>query len=153
VIPVSRTEQPEWIIRHLKPRHVRLLYTDFSQSKEAAIKLVQKFSKDVLFNLTEEDIKNGKSMITDAEDPLATKELTSKAIKHMLALGLKHENIFVDTTGGKVPMSIGAFQAAEEEGVSTIYVVGKDDKGLITDPTIRQQGMPIFISEKRQEEQ
>lgn len=152
IIPVSRTEQPEWIIRHLKPRHVAILYTDFKQSRDAAFELVRKFSSAALFNLTEDDIKTGKDIIANAEDPLATKELTRRSIRHMLALGLKHENIFVDTTGGKVPMSIGAFQAAEEEGVSSIYVVGKGEKGFIADPAIRQQGMPIFISEKRQGE-
>lgn len=152
VIPISRIEQPEWIIRHLKPRHVALLYTDFQQSRDAALELVRKFSNTVLFNLTEGDIKNSKDMIADAENPLATKELTRLAIRHMLALGLQPANIFVDTTGGKVPMSIGAFQAAEEEGVSSIYVVGKGEKGFITDPAMRQQGMPIFISEKRQGE-
>jgi len=150
VIPVSRTEQPEWIIRHLKPRYVALLYTGFKQSRDATLELVRKFSSTTLFNLTEDDIKNGKDMIADAEDPLVTKELTRRAIRHMLALDLKHENIFVDTTGGKVPMSIGAFQAAEEENVSSIYIVGKGEKGFITDPSIRQQGMPIFISEKRE---
>lgn len=151
VIPVSRIEQPEWIIHHLKPRHIALLYTDFKQSRNAAFELVEKFSSTTLFNLTKDDIKNGKDMITNAEDPLVTKELTRRAIRHMLALGLKHENIFIDTTGGKVPMSIGAFQAAEEEGVSSIYIVGKDERGLITDPMIREQGKPIFISEKRYE--
>ncbi|MDW7998587.1 MAG: hypothetical protein RMI30_03945, partial [Thermodesulfovibrio sp.] len=56
-------------------------------------------------------------------------------------------NIFVDTTGGKVPMSIGAFQAAEEMSVSSIYIIGKDH-GKITDPMIKEHGEPIFISQR-----
>lgn len=148
VIPVSRIEQPEWIIRHLKPRHVSLLYTSWHQSRDAAVELIRKFRGQVLFNLTEDDIKNSKDDITDAEDPLITKDLTKKALNYLLSSGLKPENIFVDTTGGKVPMSIGAFQAAEEAGISSIYIVGRGERGLITDPTIREQGRPIFISKK-----
>ena len=149
VIPISRFEQPAWIIHHLRPRHAALLYTNFHQSRDAAVELIRTFSGQVLFNLTEDDIKNNKDIITDAEDPIITKELTHRAIRHMLALGLNSKNIFVDTTGGRVPMSIGAFQAAEEAGVSSIYIVGRGERGLIIDPTVREQGRPIFISEKR----
>lgn len=149
VIPVSRIEQPEWIIRHLKPGHVSLLYTSWHQSRDAAIELIRKFSSQVSFNLTEDDIKNNNDAIIDAEDPLITKGLTHRAIRRMLEDDLQPENIFVDTMGGRVPMSIGAFQAAEEAGVSSIYIAGKGERGLITGPTKREQGRPIFISEKR----
>ncbi len=44
-------------------------------------------------------------------------------------------------------MSIGMFQAAEQAGVSSIYVIGTQDKGLIKDPTIREHGSPVFMSE------
>jgi len=43
VIPVSRKEQPEWILRWLKPKHVSLLYSDKSQ--KTAIELAEEFSE------------------------------------------------------------------------------------------------------------
>jgi hypothetical protein len=63
-----------------------------------------------------------------------------------------NDDVVVNLTGGTKIMVIGAFQAAEEAGISSIYIVGRGEKGLIVDPTIRQQGKPIFISEKRQGE-
>ncbi|HHW20438.1 MAG TPA: hypothetical protein GXX27_04805 [Thermodesulfovibrio thiophilus] len=148
VIPVSRTQQPEWIIRHMQPKYVSLLYTSFGNSIDAAKELINKFSTQVKFNLTEDDISNHKNIIDNAEDPLVTKKQTHQEIEHMLTLGFKPENIFVDTTGGKVPMSIGAFQAAEETGISTIYIVGTGKNGLINNPEKRNEGKPIFISKK-----
>ena len=69
-----------------------------------------------------------------------------------LAQGISKDNIFVDTTGGKVPMSIGAFQAAEEEGVASIYVCGtvydKKSGFIIKDPKNEAHGKPVFLSEK-----
>jgi hypothetical protein len=147
IIPVSRIQQPEWILRHLKPKRAALLYTEIT--KEAALKLASIFRDAVMFVLTEEDIKNSVDIISNADDPVQTKNIVSKYIRHFLGKGIQPENIFVDTTGGKVPMSIGAFQAAEEECVSSIYVVGKGERGQINDPTRRQEGLPIFISEKK----
>lgn len=61
-------------------------------------------------------------------------------------LGIPESEVFVDTTGGTVPMSIGAFQAAEERNLSSIYVIGKD-KGKIKDWKKRQDGIPVYISD------
>ncbi|RMD85019.1 MAG: TIGR02710 family CRISPR-associated protein, partial [Candidatus Dadabacteria bacterium] len=36
----------------------------------------------------------------------------------------------VDVTGGKVPMSLGAFMAAEEAGTPSIYVTAEYDARL-----------------------
>jgi hypothetical protein len=40
------------------------------------------------------------------------------------------KNIAVDITGGKVTMSLGAFMAAEEAGVQTIYISTEFDVAL-----------------------
>ncbi len=145
VIPVSRMEQPEWIIRHLEPERVAFLYTE--QSKNYAVKLIKLFSDKVHFIHTPMEIEAEKDMIRDPNDPREAKELTAKFLEYFKINGIKEENIFLDTTGGKVPMSIGAFQAAEEMGVSSIYIVGKAN-GIIKDPQIREQGYPIFLSKK-----
>jgi len=150
VIPVSIRNQPEWIIRHLKPKVVAFLYTD--RSKDVASSLAEDFKGTIEFIPSVEDINKGQYLIVNPDDPLETKEKTRVFIRMFKAKGIHANKIFVDTTGGKVPMSIGAFQAAEEEGVSSIYIVGGVDdppKGLIIkNPKERSHGKPIFISNK-----
>ncbi|MEN2995345.1 MAG: hypothetical protein ABDH19_08395 [Thermodesulfovibrio sp.] len=146
VIPVSRREQPEWIINHLNPEYVALLYTE--QSKEVASQITKDFSENIHFVRTVSEIDKGVDMIKNPDDPLESKSLTRKYIEQFIRNGVDESNIFVDTTGGKVPMSIGAFQAAEEMGVSSIYIVGRVN-GKIVNPQIREHGDPIFISRKK----
>lgn len=146
IVPVSRTEQPEWIIRHLEPKYVAFLYTE--QKKNHAIKLIKLFSEKIHFVNTLKEIEQGQNMLSNPDNPNEAKEIVKKFIERFIAQGIKEENIFVDTTGGKVPMSIGAFQAAEEMGVSSIYIVGKGNDGTIKEPSLREQGYPIFLSRK-----
>ena len=147
VIPVSpRVEQPEWILRHLRPKFVSFLYTDASQSTAQQITGNKEFS-DIEFFPDADQIKNKKYIISNPNDPQESKTLTSMFIDHFLAKQIEMDKIFVDTTAGKVPMSIGAFQAAEEKAVSTVYIVGTKN-GLIKDPKNRGDGKPIFISNK-----
>ena len=40
------------------------------------------------------------------------------------------KEIAVDVTGGKTPMSLGAFMAAEEFAVQTIYITSEFDPSL-----------------------
>lgn len=143
VIPVSRREQPEWIIRHLRPECVAFLYTELS--KDDALELTREFASDVKFYHTARQIEEMIDMIKNPDDPLESKNLSKKFIQWFKNEGIDEKNIFIDTTGGKVPMSIGAFQAAEEMNVSSIYIIGKD-KGKITNPAIKEQGEPIFLS-------
>lgn len=146
IVPVSRTEQPEWIIRHLEPKYVAFLYTE--QKKNHAIKLIKLFSEKIHFVNTLKEIEQGQNILSNPDNPNEAKEIVKKFIERFIAQGIKEENIFVDTTGGKVPMSIGAFQAAEEMGVSSIYIVGKGNDGTIKEPSLREQGYPIFLSRK-----
>jgi hypothetical protein len=55
-------------------------------------------------------------------------------------------------TGGTAPMSLGAFQAAEQMRVSSIYVMGlmtdaEGKKGRILDPEDPAQAEPRFMSD------
>lgn len=145
IIPVSRRQQPEWIIRHLKPEYVAFLYTE--RSKKDALELTLEFGNKVHFIHTAKEIEAGIDMIKNPNDPLEVKQLTKKFISKLLKLDIDKRNIFVDTTGGKVPMSIGAFQAAEESGVSSLYIIGTN-QDIISDPTVKEQGKPIFLSRK-----
>jgi hypothetical protein len=150
VIPVSIREQPEWIIRCMKPSIVAFLYTE--RSRNVALALTEDFKEAAKFILSDEEIKRGEHLIKNPDDPLETKEKAKIFIRRFKAENYQANRIFVDTTGGKVPMSIGAFQAAEEEGVSSIYVVGGYEdavKGMIIkDPTNCSHGKPIFISNR-----
>lgn len=149
IIPVSRREQPEWIIKFVKPKYISFVYTNHPDSKKATKELIREYKNKIEFNLTEQDIEEKeKYMITKPDNPNTTKLTVKHFIKEYLNKGIEKHKIFVDTTGGKVTMSIGAFQAAEEMGVSSIYIVGKGDKGLI-DPEIRDSGNPIYLSEKK----
>lgn len=58
IIPVSRTEQPEWIIRHLEPKYVAFLYT--GERKNHVIELINLFSDKVHFVHTLKEIEQEK---------------------------------------------------------------------------------------------
>jgi len=148
VIPVSpRREQPEWILRWLKPKHVSFLYTD--KSKLVAQKLVDEFSKaphSIDFYPNAKDIGSGKHMIETPDKPEVSKSQVQYFINRFIEKSIPVANIFVDTTAGTVPMSIGAFQTAEETGASSIYIVGTKDR-KIENPKIRAHGDPKFMSD------
>jgi len=147
IIPVSRQEQPEWILRHLKPKYVSLIYSEMS--KEIAMNLIEQFSKspfNVKFFPEKSEIKDEMFLISNPDKADETRVIVKHYIERYLEKGIASDQIFVDTTGGKVPWSIGAFQAAEEENVSSIYIIGTID-GWIKDPKIRHHGNPVFMSD------
>jgi hypothetical protein len=144
VIPVSRREQPEWILKWLKPNYASFIYT--GQSRADAVQLAKDFAESTTFFPSVEDIEEGLYQLNHPDDPEESKRLVTEFLHRFLNRGTRLREIFVDTTGGKVPMSIGAFQAAEEMGVSSIYVVGTAN-GLIRNPQDRNDGQPVFMSD------
>lgn len=144
IIPVSNrgTEQPQWIINHLKPRFAALVCS--KESCANGLKLLEKYSRYCTFLNTREEINEAKGRVLgDPKDPEQAKHLSKAFIVDFLRRDVSRGKIFVDTTGGMVPMSIGLFQGAEEEGVSTIYI-----NGFITNPDDVGQGDPIFMSDR-----
>jgi len=144
VIPVSRREQPEWLLRWLNPKKVALICTE--RTKDTSREIEEKFGNEVVFYPAK--------VIKDPDDPDETRQEIKHCLSRFKAEGIHPTHIFVDTTGGKVPMSIGAFLAAEEEGVSSIYLVGKVERNgvmIVDDPENREHGRPIFISNHTQE--
>ena len=122
------------------------MYSDISQN--IAAKLTETFSAppyNIKFFPEVQDIKQGKFKLENVDEPEESKNIVTKFLQRYLERDISREEIIVDTTGGKVPMSIGIFQAAEEMGISSIYIVGAQ-KGLIKDPLKRNHGHPIFIS-------
>lgn len=68
--------------------------------------------------------------MTDAVDVHSVngwRNLTERALRLLFAQGLRPDQIGVDITGGTKPMTLGAFMAAEEAKVRTVYVA--TDKG------------------------
>jgi len=151
VIPVSRRQQPEWIMRHLRPKHVAFLFTE--QSKDVTRELLS-IASELAIEVVNgaKDINSGVGLTTP-DDPLKSKEAGKVLIERILQLGIDSRRVFVDTTGGRVPMSIGLFQAAEEMGVSTIYIVGQAEGGIIKDPKKAEHGRAIFISDHTEDGQ
>jgi len=144
VIPVSRREQPEWILRHLRPEKAVLLYT--SKTIKVAKELYDAFQNEI--EILPEVLNSPEKAQPPIEvpfNPEAAFEAAKRFIQRLEAEGLKKHEIYVDTTGGTVPMSIGCFMAAEKAGVSSIYVIGMQ-QGKIKDPVDSKQGKPIFIS-------
>ena len=148
VIPVSNRAQPEWILSFLEPRKVSFLYTDLS--REVAVKLADDYSKppyDIRFHPDASAIKKSFKQLDSVDEPEESKRLVSDFLQRFIDEGSTKDQIFVDTTGGKVPMSIGGFQAAEELGISSFYVVGTD-KGAKINPKSEKSGNPVFISDR-----
>jgi len=148
IIPVSNsgTDQPQWIINHLKPRFVALVCS--KESCDNGRKLLDEYSKHCTFLNTLEELDEVRGRILeDPKNPEQAKHLAKAFIVEFLRRNVARGKIFVDTTGGMVPMSIGLFQGAEEEGVSSIYVNGSN-KGRIVDPGKESDGDPIFMSDR-----
>jgi hypothetical protein len=146
VIPVSRREQPEWLLHWLKPKFVSFLYTN--QTRYIAAELAREFSDSIDFFPNAQQISDGICQLNNVDDPNESKHLVTEFLQQFLNNNISREQMFVDTTGGKVAMSIGAFQAAEVMDVSSIYIVGTMD-GLIKNPKEQNHGRPVFMSNRR----
>lgn len=150
VIPVSRYEQPAWIINHLQPEKVALICTEHSRS--SALKLINDYGEPLFIN-SFGAIQNNEpwSLLQAPEDPSESRKMTRRFIRDFREMGYLPSEIFVDTTGGTVPMSIGCFQGAEEEGISSIYIGGTVKIGgnmIVEDPRKKSDGRAVFINDR-----
>ncbi len=143
IIPfgIRSKKAQEWLLCWLKPENAAFIYTDMS--RRHALELTKDYETEIEFLLSSADIENNRDILADAFEPEHSYKLAEKLISKFLKMGIEKENIFVDSTGGTVPMSIGCFRAAENMSVSTIYL-----KGDIKNPKNRNQGDLKFISNK-----
>lgn len=116
IFTVSREEVPLWVLDQLKPRWAGFLATSFSE--EAARKLVTEARKRGALALEPVLMEN-------ADDPAEARD----KIRYLLGQLREKGTCAVDVTGGKTPMSLGAFMAAEELGAKTIYVSTEYNQG------------------------
>jgi hypothetical protein len=117
---VSNAEVPLRVLdRHLDAGRVGLI---FSEQSRPAAEAIRKFLLARGKPPPEEQI------VHNADDPAEARRKTRFLLELWRAENLA--TLAVDVTGGKTPMSLGAFLAAEEAGASTLYVTAEYDPNL-----------------------
>ncbi|MGZ8226248.1 MAG: hypothetical protein ACXWT3_06355 [Methylococcaceae bacterium] len=117
VFTVSCSDVSNWVIDQVQPASIGLLVTDFK--REDGEKIRQKAEQSGINVYTK--------TINDPDDPAEVKLKTKELLQKLRDCGVN--DIAVDITGGKTPMSLGAFMAAEECSCDSIYVTtGYKDK-------------------------
>lgn len=117
VFTVSRPEVPVWVIEQLKPTLIGLL---FSPGSRAAGLTIEQTAKDRGIDVLTAEVAN-------ADDPGEARRQVARLLADIADRGIR--NLAVDITGGKSPMSIGAFMAAEEAQVDSLYVTTEYNQG------------------------
>ena len=127
VFTVSRAEVPFWVIEQVQPSGIGLLVTEASRAEGEKIRQ----------RAQQSGISVSMETLNDPDDPAEAKRKTQDLLHRLQDQGLNE--IAVDITGGKTPMSLGAFMAAEESGSDSIYVTTahKDNKPDMTTAQIK----------------
>jgi len=128
IFTVSRKEVPLWVIKQINPMAIGLLSSESSRNAAQEIRV---FAQQMGTLIIEEEV------INDPDDPAEVNRKAKKIMHELKDKGL--DEMAMDITGGKTPMSLGAFMAAEEMGVDSIYVTTeyKDNKPDITTAKIK----------------
>ena len=128
IFTVSRREVPLWVIKQINPMAIGLLSSESSRNAAQEIRV---FAQQMGILIIEEEL------INDPDDPAEVNRKAKKIMHELKDQGL--DEMAMDITGGKTPMSLGAFMAAEEMGVDSIYVTTeyKDNKPDITTAKIK----------------
>ena len=117
VFTVSRAEVPFWVMDQVQPRVIGLLTT--VDSRVAGENIRQQAERQGITIMIE--------TLNDPDDPSEAKRKTKDLLQTLREQGIT--DIAVDITGGKTPMSVGAFMAAEEFGCDSIYVTADYKEG------------------------
>jgi len=128
LILVSRHSQTEWHLRHIQPERVELLWTPMVEESTAS--LLERFPDIQCLDTRHRSLNN-----EDAYDISTVKKYCISLLMGILNHYPK-EKVCVDLTAGTAIMTLAAFQAAEEMGVTSIYLLGKtptDNRGYIID--------------------
>jgi hypothetical protein len=117
VFTISKPETPAWVLDRVKPRATVFVVSE--QSRGVADELKDRSTGTASLSII---------TIDNTDNPGDTRRAVRQAIEQLTAIGCV--NIAVDVTGGKTPMSIGAFMAAEEAGKDSLYVSASYDPQL-----------------------
>jgi len=108
---ISRPDLPLWVIEACRPSHVGLIASEASWN--AAQEIARQAEKQGIAVHVSAHIEN-------PDNPAEARAKAHLVLARMREAGAR--DIAVDITGGKTPMSLGAFMAAEEMGISSLYV-------------------------------
>jgi hypothetical protein len=115
---ISHAEVPIRVLdRHLDVGRVGLI---FSEQSRPAADTIRRFLQERGRSAPDEQV------VQNADDPSEAR----RKVRYLLD-GWRDEGLGclgVDVTGGKTPMSLGAFLAAREAGASTLYVTSEYNK-------------------------
>jgi len=117
VFTVSKAETPAWVLAQIKPKAAVFVVSE--QSRGAVDELKAQVPGIASLSVL---------TVADVDDPADTRQAVRQAVEWLKSIGCTH--IAVDVTGGKVPMSLGAFMAAEEMGQDSLYVSTRFDAQL-----------------------
>ena len=123
LILASRNCQPEWHLRHIQPKRVEFISTP---TVEPQVQNLLDLFKDI------ECIESRNKPLSNEQiyDIREIKEQCKSFLQHLL-LDYPKDRICVDLTAGTSIMTIAAFQAAEEMGITSIYLLGNTKKNNI----------------------
>lgn len=126
---IPRSQQYELVIFTVSHATVPLMTIAQTQAKRIALIATEgsKAEAEIIQTQAQSEGRGSKIfIIDDKDDPAEAKATASKAIAYWE--GIAPDEIAVDVTGGTTPMSIGAFMAAQQAGVTTIYMKSEYDK-------------------------
>ncbi|MCE5360041.1 Card1-like endonuclease domain-containing protein [Candidatus Igneacidithiobacillus taiwanensis] len=118
IFTVSKKDTPIWTMKRANPQRVYLIG---SQQTMEAVNSIKDFAHSKNIVVSDEELK-------DVDNVSEAKQLVTHAIEQLRQHGCK--KIVIDVTGGKTPMSIGAFQAGDEADLTVIYVTAPFDQAL-----------------------
>ena len=119
VFTLSNIDTPQWVIKTRKPRYIALISSKQSHKNAEQVEAyAQQLGIEVM----------NKVILNDPDNLQEIQHETQHLIKGLQKQGC--EKIAVDITGGKTTMSLGAFMAAEEARLTSLYVSSQYDKTL-----------------------
>ena len=117
---VSNAGMPLWMMRTYQPKAIGLIGTNISADN---IRKITDYAD-------EQGIKHFARILENPDAVARTKEESQEIINKLKEAG--YTSIAFDITGGKIPMSIGAFSAAEDNRLDSLYITAEyDEKGPI----------------------
>jgi len=129
---VSKPDIPMWVIDQYKPQAIALVASRQSMH----------FAEQIREYAEKQGCKVWLADAVSADDTAQAKIAVKQILRELMQNGCA--DIAVDVTGGKIPMSLGAFMAAEEMLVDSLYVSAEYDPELKA-PKI-QSIRPIVVS-------
>lgn len=114
IFTISKPDLPKWVVEKSQAQHIGLVATAQSRKVASELKTLWEQQGKTVYGPVE---------IRNPDSPADTRHAVMHLLALMSAAGI--EQVAVDLTGGKVPMSLGAFMAAEEAGVTTLYVTAE----------------------------